>query len=139
MSKLKDFIKFANKNYGRAQFATIYLEEIHATDGWSLINHKWSFKQHEKIDDRKAAAHDLEQEMMQIYETLTDFSNEVSSPPVVLVDGMENMADYCFGALPERLAILHKSKLVFLGGPGPKDYSIEECEKSLERLLQPQP
>lgn len=139
MSKLKDFVKFAHKYNNQANFVNIYLEEIHSSDGWSVVDHKWSIKQHEKLEDRKLAAKDLEDELSSIQNKLKLKANDDDSltfPPLpILVDDMSNMANLSFGALPERLAIILKGKLVYLGGIGPVDYSIEQCVVALDDIL----
>lgn len=109
---------------------------MHSSDGWAVADHKWSIKQHEKLSERKTAAYELEEEYANIQSQLkitSEIDESILLP--ILIDDMENMANFCFGALPERLAILYQNKLVFLGGMGPFDYSIKLCESALVDIL----
>jgi hypothetical protein len=78
------------------------------------------------LDERLVAAKKLEKELSKI---------DTKGRMQIFVDDMENSTSRAFGALPERLAIVFESKLVFLGGRGPEDYSIEECRLGLKTLL----
>ena len=85
-------------------------------------------KQHINLDERVVAARVLQSELASI--TISSGNNLE-----VLVDSMDNYASHFFGALPERLAIVYRGKLSFLGGRGPEDYSIQHCREALIDLL----
>ena len=48
---------------------------------------------------------------------------------------MTNEANYAFGGLPERLAIISNNKTVYIGGIGPYGFDISEMEETLKKLL----
>ena len=48
---------------------------------------------------------------------------------------MGNSASVAYGALPERLVILHRGRVAFIGGPGPEAYSIDAARRALVELL----
>jgi len=53
----------------------------------------------------------------------------------VYVDLMTNEANYAFGGLPERLAIISNNKTVYIGGIGPYGFDIDEMEQALKKVL----
>ena len=101
----------------------MYITEAHPTDGWSIkssiqpiVNQQKSFE--ERFDTAKN------------FKKMIETSMNVQ----ILVDDMDNRANITFGAIPERLAVLFKGKLQWLGGPGPFKHSIEDLEKYLDTL-----
>lgn len=117
-------------------FVVVYLEEAHPTDGWmyGAVRHKIS--QHTSMEERRAAACIMQNELNTIFKArgVGNFG-EPHAPPPLVIDQMENVCSHSFGALPERLAILDKGRLIFLGGKGPEDYSVDACRRALGRLL----
>jgi len=111
---------------GAVDFAIIYLEEAHPTDGWWFGQVKHLTRQPVTIAQRCGMAQILVDE-------LKSLGASASIP--VCVDQMDNAASQAFGALPERLAISRGGKLEFLGGAGPYGYSIEACAAALKKLL----
>lgn len=84
--------------------------------------------QHTTIDERCAAAERLAAELRK--------HAPAAPPPIPLcVDTMANAASYAYGALPERLVVLHKGRVAFIGGKGPEDYSIDEARVALAAIL----
>jgi len=109
-----------------ADFACIYLEEAHPTDGWMYDQVKHFTKQPVTLEQRSTMAHIFANEMRALQ----------ASPAISLcVDLMDNAASRAFGALPERLAILKNGKLEFVGGAGPDGYSVAACTAALKKLL----
>lgn len=90
--------------------------------------------QHTTFDDRVSAAKILQNELKEICSNNEKLIG-MKTPPLICVDGMENLASIAFGALPERLVILVDGKVKFIGGKGPEDYSVMECRRALEQLL----
>ena len=101
----------------------MYITEAHPTNGWSIqapsqpiVNQQKSFE--ERFDTAKQ------------FKKMVETTIKVQ----VLVDGMDNKANITFGAMPERLAVLYKGKLQWIGGPGPFKHSVEDLEKYLATL-----
>jgi type I thyroxine 5'-deiodinase len=92
MGQLDQF-KLAIKDFGYfADFLLIYIEEMHAQDGWMFKNNLHVIKQHNCLEDRLAAA-----KLLAAYNV----------PCPVVVDPMSNEANNCaYGALPERLYVV---------------------------------
>jgi hypothetical protein len=109
-----------------ADFAIVYLEEAHPTDGWmyGLVRH--FVEQPITFAQRCVMAEVLSREL-----------RSLQSPPqlLVYVDRMDNAASFAFGALPERLAILKCGKVQFMGGAGPSGYSISACREALKKIV----
>lgn len=118
---------------GRAKFVTVYIEEAHPIEGWMYGSVTHLIHEHTKLEDRIYAAEILEEEFSAIYARNESLSG-VNIPPV-FVDGMQNTVSKSFGALPERLTIIVNGEMKFLGGKGPEDYSVDECQKALQQLL----
>ncbi|XP_053104196.1 type I iodothyronine deiodinase isoform X4 [Hemicordylus capensis] len=88
-------------------------------DGWAFKNNI-AIKRHRNLHDRMQAAQLLLKE-----EPLC---------PVVL-DTMENLSSSKYAALPERLYVLQRGKVIYKGGVGPWNYCPEEVREVLEKLL----
>jgi len=109
-----------------ADFAIIYLEEAHPTDGWMYGQVKYLTTQPVTIAERCKMAQGLADKLSSL---------KASSSIAMCVDRMDNGVSRAFGALPERLAILDGGKLQFLGGAGPSGYSILACQAALKKLI----
>lgn len=120
----------------KADFAVIYIEEAHPTDGWMYdsVVHKVSqpVELHERVDCASILQSELDEALREIESTST---GAVSIHPPIYVDTMTNSVSHAFGAVPERLAILYNGKMVFLGGKGPETYSVDMCRNALENLV----
>lgn len=101
-----------------ADFLVVYIEEAHSSDGWAFTNNVQVSK-HQTLEDRIAAAQIL--------------LKEDPLCPVV-VDQMSNTASAEYGALPERLYVLHKGKVLYKGGMGPWGHKPQEVRLVLEKL-----
>jgi len=122
---LPEFLEMQREYADVADFAFIYLEEAHPTDGWLYGQVKHLTKQAVTQAQRNTMA-----------QALADELKTLQAPPTSLcVDLMDNAVSYAFGAIPERLAILKDGKLQFLGGAGPYGYSIPACLEALRKLL----
>lgn len=103
----------------------MYIEEAHPTDGWMYQAVRHHVAQHTTLAERCDAAQLLAAEL-----------GVLDAPDVPLVvDGLDNRASLAYGALPERLVILQEGTVVFIGGKGPEEYSIEAARRALEQLL----
>ena len=52
----------------------------------------------------------------------------------VYADLMDNHVNKAFGAMPERLYILLNNEVVYVGGPGPFFYNLDEVKTWLENF-----
>lgn len=132
-------MEFRREWSDRADFAMVYLEEAHPTDGWLYDSVKHEIKQHETMEQRLKAAKVLDAECRRL---------GVADLPIV-VDEMENLASITFGALPERLIIIRGGapqampraagvRVKWIGGKGPEEYSVADCKKWLEIVVDPE-
>jgi len=109
-----------------ADFAIIYVEEAHPTDGWLYGQVTHFTKQPVTLAQRSTMAQLLADKLKDLQ----------ASPSISLcVDRMDNAVSCAFGAIPERLAIMKGGKLQWLGGAGPSGYSIPACATALKKLL----
>lgn len=117
---------FQRECEAEADFALVYIEEAHPTDGWTISAVKDAIKQPMKMEERLVGARRLEEHLGVL---------EASPAITLCVDHMDNAASLAFGALPERLVILKGGVVRFIGGRGPEAYSIEECRTALQALI----
>jgi thyroxine 5-deiodinase len=115
MASLERFIELARAHADTVDFAVVYLEEAHPTNGWLYPSVEHYIEQHTALTDRVAAASILEQRLVE----LTADGNAPRVP--IYVDGMDNAVSLAFGALPERLAIVVDGRVEFIGGRGPEE------------------
>ena len=59
----------------------------------------------------------------------------IDYPVDIYLDQLENEANFAFGAIPERLAIVKNNKVEFIGGDGPFNYSLEAVADHLKKML----
>jgi len=114
---MSDFNKLASDYAGCADFLSIYIEEMHASDSWKYEGNI-EIKSHRTLQDRVAAATLLQNRGLK--------SN-------LVCDVMTNESSNAYAAMPERLYVVHNNKVVFVGGTGPHDYSVGEVRDFLER------
>ena len=110
----------------------VYLEEAHPTDGWLYESVTHFIRQHTTERERCDAASILGGELQKLH------APQDGTLPLV-VDTMTNAASLAFGALPERLVILRKGRVMFIGGKGPEEYSIGEAQQALREILLQRP
>ncbi|XP_076805461.1 thyroxine 5'-deiodinase-like [Clavelina lepadiformis] len=106
----------------RVDFVVVYIDEIHALDGWSFEQNKFKIKTHRAIEDRLSAA--------EILQSLDDFSL-----PLIVVDTMKNEANLNHGGLPERMCVVLDGEVKYIGGIGPYNFNIEEMITYLEKIV----
>ena len=109
----------------RAAFRIVYIAEAHADDGWQTTSNRQEgviIRQHQTLDERRAAARRC--------------ARELSLTIPMLLDGMDDAAHTTFSAWPERIYILGTDgRVVYRGGPGPYGFDPDEARAALERLL----
>eukprot|EP00048_Salpingoeca_helianthica_P020966 m.9579 g.9579 ORF g.9579 m.9579 type:complete len:121 (-) comp5442_c0_seq1:27-389(-) len=114
---MKRFNTVIEKYHEQVDFAVIYIEEAHPTDGWATGGDNPDINQHRTQAQRMAAATQL---------------RAVAGPDCeIYVDTMDDSANYQYGALFERLYVLQDGRVVFQGGRGPLEYSVAAMEAFL--------
>ena len=103
-------------------FVVVYIEEAHPTNGWAIKDNAYQIPQPKTRQERLSAA--------------KMFADDTQLSCPILVDDMTNEANIAFAALPERLYIVYNGKVVFVGGQGPFNYSLDDMKKSLDKVLQ---
>lgn len=109
-----------------ADFLLVYIDEAHPSDGWAApgISSSFEVKKHRSQEDRCAAAHQL--------------LKRFSLPPQcqVVADCMDNNANVAYGVSFERVCIVQRQKIAYLGGKGPFFYNLQEVRLWLEQNFQ---
>ena len=119
MTRFKEIMnQYSNKP---VDFLVIYIEEIHPADGWAAKTSPYQVNQHKTSEDRIAAAKPF-------------VENTGLSCPVI-VDNPGNEANSAYGALPERLYIISRGKIAYVGGQGPVSYNLDEMLARLNELI----
>uniref|UniRef100_A0AAQ5XP62 Iodothyronine deiodinase n=1 Tax=Amphiprion ocellaris TaxID=80972 RepID=A0AAQ5XP62_AMPOC len=118
MYKLEEFKQLVKDFSDVADFLVVYIAEAHSTDGWAFTNNI-DINQHRSLEDRMSAAKILIQE-------------DPLCP--VVVDDMSNITAIKYGALPERLYVLHAGKVAYKGKEGPWGYSPPEVRSFLQKM-----
>uniref|UniRef100_A0A8C2VH56 Iodothyronine deiodinase n=1 Tax=Chinchilla lanigera TaxID=34839 RepID=A0A8C2VH56_CHILA len=107
-----------------ADFLLVYIDEAHPSDGWAIpggSSLSFEVKKHRNQEDRCAAAHQL--------------LERFSLPPQcqVVADRMDNNANVAYGVAFERVCIVQRQKIAYLGGKGPFCYNLQEVRRWLEK------
>ena len=119
MESLAEFILTVEEYSSMADFITVYIDEVHATDGWAVPHFDNQISNHVKLTGRIAAAKMLKEQMPSCK---------------VVVDTMSNEARKWYGAMPERLLIILDEQIKYTGGRGPFEYNVDEVRERLESL-----
>uniref|UniRef100_A0A8C5QXM0 Iodothyronine deiodinase n=1 Tax=Leptobrachium leishanense TaxID=445787 RepID=A0A8C5QXM0_9ANUR len=104
-----------------ADFLLVYIDEAHPSDGWAAPDvPSYEVKKHRNQEERCAAANKLLQHF--------------SLPPQcqVVADCMDNNTNVAYGVSFERVCIVQRQKIVYLGGKGPFFYNLQEVRRWLE-------
>lgn len=107
-----------------ADFLLVYIDEAHPTDGWAVPGmgfNSFEVRKHRSLEERCLAAHNL----------LEHFS----LPPQcqLVADCMDNNTNVAYGVSFERVCIVHKQKIAYLGGKGPFFYNLKKVRHWLEQ------
>jgi len=104
------------------EFLYVYIKEAHPDDEWQMdsnVDAKLVFKQPKTFDERMELAQTFVTEM------------EIEGP--VVVDEIDNIANACFSAWPERLYVIGTDgRIVYKGGMGPFNFDADELEEFLD-------
>lgn len=107
-----------------ADFVLVYIDEAHPSDGWVAPptgSCSFSVRKHQNLEERLWAARKL--------------LEEFSLPPQcqLVADCMDNNANVAYGVSNERVCIVQRKKITYLGGKGPFFYSLKDVRQWLER------
>ncbi|XDA78722.1 hypothetical protein R6Z07F_008810 [Ovis aries] len=121
---LPAFSKLVEEFSSVADFLLVYIDEAHPSDGWAVAGDSSLFfevKKHRNQEDRCAAAQQL--------------LERFSLPPQcrVVADRMDNNANVAYGVAFERVCIVQRQKIAYLGGKGPFFYNLQEVRRWLEK------
>ena len=109
----------------RANFVYVYIKEAHPEDEWQApINVRQGvvFRQPRTFEER-----------LKLAQTFVD-KMQVTTP--TLVDSMDNKANVCYAALPERIYVIQTDgRVVFKSGVGPQGFKTDELREFLEQEL----
>ena len=107
-------------------FFTIYLKEIHPTDGWQVNENEQEevlFRQHQSMDERV--------EVGQACMLKLDLE------PPALVDEMDDAVGRAYAAMPERLYLIGADgRVAYKGGMGPMFFRPLEWEAAIREYLE---
>ncbi|ELW49882.1 Type II iodothyronine deiodinase [Tupaia chinensis] len=122
--QLPAFSKLVEEFSSVADFLLVYIDEAHPSDGWAVPGDSslsFEVKKHRNQEDRCAAAHQL--------------LERFSLPPQcrVVADRMDNNANVAYGVAFERVCIVQRQKIAYLGGKGPFYYNLQEVRRWLEK------
>ena len=117
MALFDSFCNLATEYRDKADFLTIYIQEVHPTDGWAFRTNSYAIRTHKTIEERIAAARVLKERRPDI--------------PVV-VDKMDDAATKVYGVRSERLYVIHKGVVTYQGGRGAANYHVHQVEEFLK-------
>ncbi len=111
----------------RVDFYTVYIKEIHPTDGWQVKENEQDavlFQQHQSMDERVEVGQACMLKMA------------LEMPAVV--DEMDDAVAGAYAAMPERLYLVGRYGVVaYKGGMGPMFFRPLEWEAAIEADLFP--
>ena len=99
------------------EFIHIYIDEAHPKDGWYIGDEKCIYN-HKTIEERRDAAAYIAEKVNNVY-----------------LDTMENKLKTFFGVQYERLYIIQNGIIVFQGGQGPMNYSLDKIDEFLSNTV----
>uniref|UniRef100_A0A671STH1 Iodothyronine deiodinase n=1 Tax=Sinocyclocheilus anshuiensis TaxID=1608454 RepID=A0A671STH1_9TELE len=119
--------EFSNLEFSDvADFLLVYIDEAHPSDGWAappMENFSFEVRKHRNLEERIFAGRKL----------LEHFS----LPPQcqLVADCMDNNANVAYGVAYERVCIVQKNKIAYLGGKGPFFYNLKDVRHWLEKSV----
>ncbi|KAJ8289005.1 hypothetical protein COCON_G00016640 [Conger conger] len=107
-----------------ADFLLVYIDEAHPSDVWAapaVEEHSFKVRKHQTLEERLVAAQRL----------LEHFS--MPSQCQLVADCMDNNTNVAYGVSFERVCIVQKKKIAYLGGKGPFFYNLKDVRQWLEQ------
>lgn len=136
MANLHKFFALFAEYKDVAQFAVIYLKEVHSSDSWFTITNNVQRKQARVLEDRIDGCRELIELWCNHVDGVSDAisQNQIS----FFVDNMRDELRHKFLCDPERLYIVEGHRVVFQGDYGPFGYDLQPVEHFLKnrRALQ---
>ncbi len=109
----------------RVEFFTVYIREIHPTDGWQVKENEQDavlFPQHQSYEERVAVG--------------TACMLKLALEMPALVDDMDDTVSTAYAGVPERLYVIDRGgKVAYKGGMGPMFFRPAEWEAAIERIV----
>jgi len=112
---MADFNELVSEYAGCADFLSVYVEEMHASDSWKYEGNI-DIKHHRTLDERISAANLLQKKGLK---------------SCLVADTMNNESCKAYAAMPERLYVVLNGKVMLQGGKGPHNYSVDEVREWL--------
>lgn len=103
----------ADRYLNYIEFIHIYIDEAHPKDGWYIGDTKVIYN-HKTLEKRCEASKYISESVNNVY-----------------ADTMDNKLKQFFGVQYERLYIIQNNKIIFQGGQGPMNYSLDDVEEFL--------
>ena len=105
-----------------AEFVYVYIKEAHPEDEWQMdsnLRDSVLFKQPTTFIERKELAR--------------TFADKMNVETTTLVDDIQNTANACYAAWPERIYIIDTDgRIAYKGGMGPFQFQPEDVSNFLE-------
>ncbi len=120
MGDLIPFNKMVEDFSQKVDFLTVYIREIHGTDGWVFGNYRYQLELDKCLEDRLKGAKMLNEET--IHRT------------TIVVDPMNNETCSAYGGWPQRFVVILDGKVEYISGKGPFEINTEEVENILKKL-----
>lgn len=118
MGRLRDIKK---RYQDKVDFVLVYISEAHGAKKKHWINTearaKFSIEDHNKFEERKEAAEFLQEEAGEDW--------------LLLIDDMDDQARYDFASHPDRIYVLRKGLVDFIGKPGQMGFDPAALEAHL--------
>uniref|UniRef100_A0A8C5FA98 Iodothyronine deiodinase n=1 Tax=Gadus morhua TaxID=8049 RepID=A0A8C5FA98_GADMO len=107
-----------------ADFLLVYIDEAHPSDGWAAPatgQRRFNVRKHRDLEERVVAARRL--------------TEHFGLPPQcrLVADSMDNNANAAYGVANERVCIVQRRKIAYLGGKGPFFYNLKDVRQWLEQ------
>jgi len=112
MADFDGICRLAADNADHADFVIVYIEEAHPADGWAY-SCNYLISQHRTMEERLAAA-----------TKLTAFP--LPGNMTVVAASMSDELTRAYGALPERLYVVHSGTVAYQGRRGPHGFRVGE-------------
>lgn len=114
---------------GFAEFVYVYIKEAHPEDEWQMESNERDqvlFKQPRTLEER--------------LELARTFVRRMEVEGTTLVDDMQNTANACYAAWPERIYVIDRNGIiVYKGGMGPFYFKPAELQEFLRGMRNASP
>uniref|UniRef100_A0A674BC09 Iodothyronine deiodinase n=1 Tax=Salmo trutta TaxID=8032 RepID=A0A674BC09_SALTR len=117
-------VNFGSEFSDVADFLLVYIDEAHPSDGWvapAMGPRSFEVRKHRSLEERVVAAKKL----------IESFS--LPSQCQLVADCMDNNANVAYGVSNERVCIVQRRKIAYLGGKGPFFYNLKDVRQYLEQ------